>query len=113
MRAHGLRFASGGGLPTEQEKTILSACLATLPSLGRDFMESSSKQTIQVEGVVTQVLPGSIFEVELPDGHRLRAHLASGFRLSSLRVLPGNRVRIEVSPHNLSRGRIVRVPEDR
>ena len=69
--------------------------------------EANCLEGIRVEGTVTQALPGAVFEVLMSDGQQLRAHVSASFRLHCLRILPGDRVRMEVAPNDWSRGRIV------
>jgi translation initiation factor IF-1 len=64
------------------------------------------KETIEVEGVVTEALPNAMFRVELPNGHKVLAHISGRLRVHYIRVLPGDRVLIELSPYDLKRGRI-------
>ena len=64
------------------------------------------KETIEVEGVVTEALPNAMFRVELPNGHKVLAHISGRLRVHYIRVLPGDRVLIELSPYDLMRGRI-------
>ncbi|HUV45264.1 MAG: translation initiation factor IF-1 [Dehalococcoidia bacterium] len=64
------------------------------------------KETIEVEGVVTEALPNAMFRVELPNGHKVLAHISGRLRVHYIRVLPGDRVLIELSPYDLTRGRI-------
>ena len=64
------------------------------------------KEAIEVEGRVTEALPNATFRVELPTGHRVLAHASGKIRLNFIRVLPGDRVLVELSPYDLSRGRI-------
>ncbi|NQU96736.1 MAG: translation initiation factor IF-1 [Chloroflexi bacterium] len=64
------------------------------------------KEAIEVEGLVTEALPNATFRVELPTGHRVLAHASGKIRLNFIRVLPGDRVLVELSPYDLSRGRI-------
>ncbi len=64
------------------------------------------KEAIEVEGLVTESLPNATFRVELPTGHRVLAHASGKIRLNFIRVLPGDRVLVELSPYDLSRGRI-------
>ena len=66
----------------------------------------SKKETIEVEGVVTEALPNAMFRVELPNGHKVLAHISGRLRVHYIRVLPGDRVLIELSPYDLARGRI-------
>lgn len=64
------------------------------------------KETIEVEGVVVESLPNAMFRVELANGHRVLAHISGRIRVHYIRILPGDRVLIELSPYDLSRGRI-------
>jgi translation initiation factor IF-1 len=64
------------------------------------------KETIEVEGSVTEAMPNAVFRVELANGHRVLAHIAGKLRLNYIRVLPGDRVLVELSPYDLTRGRI-------
>ncbi|MBV9274118.1 MAG: translation initiation factor IF-1 [Verrucomicrobia bacterium] len=64
------------------------------------------KDVIAVEGKVVELLPNSMFRVELPNGHRLLAHISGKMRLHFIRILPGDKVMVEVSPYDLTRGRI-------
>jgi len=64
------------------------------------------KETIEVEGTVVESLPNAMFRVELPNGHRVLAHISGKIRKHYIRILLGDRVLIELSPYDLSRGRI-------
>jgi translation initiation factor IF-1 len=64
------------------------------------------KEAIEVEGKVVESLPNAMFRVELPNGHRVLAHISGKIRLHYIKILPGDRVLIELSPYDLSRGRI-------
>jgi translation initiation factor IF-1 len=64
------------------------------------------KEAIEVEGVVTEALPNANFWVELPNAHKVLAHISGRMRMHYIRILPGDRVLIELSPYDLSRGRI-------
>ena len=64
------------------------------------------QEAIQLEGVVTDVLPSAMFRVDLPNGHSLLATTAGKMRRFRIRILAGDRVTVEVSPYDLSRGRI-------
>jgi translation initiation factor IF-1 len=64
------------------------------------------KDAIEVEGVVKEPLPNAMFKVELPNGHQVLAHISGKIRLNFIKVLPGDRVLVELSPYDLSRGRI-------
>ncbi|MDP2871950.1 MAG: translation initiation factor IF-1 [Bacillota bacterium] len=62
---------------------------------------------IDVEGKVIEPLPNAMFRVELENGHRVLAHVSGKIRLNFIRILPGDRVLLELSPYDLTRGRIV------
>ena len=64
------------------------------------------KETIEVEGVVVEPLPNAVFRVELANGHKVLAHISGKIRLHYIRILPGDKVLVELSPYDLSRGRI-------
>jgi translation initiation factor IF-1 len=66
----------------------------------------AKKETIEVEGVVTESLPNAMFRVELANGHKVLAHISGKMRVNYIRILPGDRVLIELSPYDLSRGRV-------
>lgn len=64
------------------------------------------KESIEVEGVVKDPLPNAMFGVELANGHRVLAHLSGKMRINYIRITPGDRVLVELSPYDLTRGRI-------
>ena len=66
-----------------------------------------AKDAIEMEGVVTEVLPDANFRVELENGHEILAYLSGKMRKFYIRVLEGDRVKCELSPYDLSRGRLV------
>jgi translation initiation factor IF-1 len=66
----------------------------------------AKKEAIEVEGTVVEALPNAMFRVELPNGHEVLAHISGKIRMHYIRVLPGDKVLIELSPYDLSRGRI-------
>ena len=65
------------------------------------------KDAIEVEGTVTEPLPNAMFRVQLDNGHEVLGHVAGKMRRFRIRILPGDRVRVEVSPYDLHRARIV------
>ena len=65
------------------------------------------EEKVAFDGEVVEALPNTMFRVQLENGHPVLAHLAGKMRRSRIRVLPGDRVRVEVSPYDLDRGRIV------
>ena len=66
----------------------------------------AKEETIEVEGKVTEPLPNNMFKVELANGHEILAHLGRDIRIQFVKLLPGDRVLVELSPYDLSRGRI-------
>ncbi|MGE5390425.1 MAG: translation initiation factor IF-1 [Deltaproteobacteria bacterium] len=62
---------------------------------------------IEVEGVVLEPLPNAMFRVELVNGHKVLAHISGKMRMNFIRILPGDKVMVELSPYDLSRGRII------
>ena len=67
----------------------------------------AKEEGIQVEGTVVEALPNATFRVELENGHRLLAHISGKMRMHFIKILPGDKVTVEMSPYDLSRGRIV------
>jgi translation initiation factor IF-1 len=67
----------------------------------------AKEEAIEVEGVVAESLPNAMFRVELANGHRILAHVCGKMRMHFIRILPGDKVRVELSPYDVSRGRIV------
>ena len=66
----------------------------------------SKQDVIEVEGVVNESLPNAMFKVELENGHEVLAHLSGKLRMHYIKILPGDKVTIELSPYDLTRGRI-------
>ena len=66
----------------------------------------SKSDVIEVEGVVTESYPNAMFEVQLPNGHKILAHVSGKMRMNYIRIYPGDKVTIELSPYDLTRGRI-------
>ena len=64
----------------------------------------SREDAIKIEGTVVEVLPNTMFRVELPNGHRILAHISGKMRLNFIRILPGDKVTVEMSPYDLSKG---------
>ena len=65
-----------------------------------------SKDVIEVEGTVIDPLPNAMFNVELANGHRVLAHVSGKIRMNFIKILPGDKVTVELSPYDLTRGRI-------
>jgi translation initiation factor IF-1 len=77
----------------------------TRPSNGEG--EVQKEEAVVLDATVTQALPNAMFEVELDNGHRLIAYAAGRMRRYFIRITPGDRIRVELSPYDLTRGRIV------
>ena len=67
----------------------------------------SKTDVIEVEGTVIEKLPNAMFSVELENGHQILAHISGKLRMNYIRILPGDTVTIELSPYDLSKGRII------
>ena len=66
----------------------------------------SKSDVIEVEGVVTDSFPNAMFEVQLENGHKILAHISGKLRMNFIRILPGDKVTVEMSPYDLTKGRI-------
>jgi len=66
----------------------------------------AKEELIETEGTVIEALPNAMFRVELENGHRVLAHVSGKIRMNFIRILPGDKVKLELSPYDLSRGRI-------
>ena len=67
----------------------------------------SKTDVIEIEGVVVEKLPNAMFKVELENGHIVLAHISGKLRINFIKILPGDKVTLEMSPYDLSKGRIV------
>ena len=67
----------------------------------------SKEEPIEVEGTIVEPLPNAMFRVELEGGHRILAYISGTMRMHYIRILPGDKVKLELSPYDLNRGRIV------
>jgi translation initiation factor IF-1 len=83
------------------------------PPIGRQaissqesFMSKQKEEALEVEGVVTQALANTRFRVEIEGGHQVTAHVAGRMRKHFIRIVPGDKVRVELSPYDLTKGRI-------
>ncbi len=66
----------------------------------------SKEDVIEVEGTVLEAMPNATFKVELANGHQILAHVSGKLRLNYIRIIPGDKVTVEMSPYDLSKGRI-------
>ena len=62
---------------------------------------------IEIEGIVTDALPNAMFNVDIGNGHTILAHISGKLRMNYIRMLPGDKVKVELSPYDLARGRII------
>jgi translation initiation factor IF-1 len=67
----------------------------------------SKEDAIEVAGTVVETLPNAMFRVELENGHRVLAHISGKMRMHFIKILPGDKVTVELSPYDLNRGRII------
>ncbi|HBH86336.1 MAG: translation initiation factor IF-1 [Syntrophales bacterium] len=67
----------------------------------------AKEEPIEVEGKVVETLPNAMFRVELENGHRVLAHISGKMRMHFIKILPGDKVTVELSPYDLTRGRII------
>ena len=67
----------------------------------------AKEDMIEVEGTVIEALPNAMFQVELANGHKVLAHISGKLRMNFIKILPGDKVTVELSPYDLSRGRII------
>lgn len=86
---------------------ILATAYDQRPALpGRCFHVAKTDDVIEVEGTVVEPLPNAMFRVKLDNGHEVLCHISGKVRMYYIRILPGDRVRIAMSPYDLERGRI-------
>ena len=67
----------------------------------------AKEDVIEVEGVVVETLPNTTFKVELENGHQILAHISGKLRMNYIKILPGDKVKVELSPYDLTKGRII------
>lgn len=67
----------------------------------------AKEDVIEVEGIVTETLPNTNFKVKLENGHEILAHISGKLRMNYIKILPGDKVKLELSPYDLSKGRII------
>lgn len=76
------------------------------PDTAREVWNLSKEDVIEVEGTVLEALPNAMFQVELSNGHKILAHVSGKLRMNYIRIVPGDKVTVEMSPYDLSKGRI-------
>ena len=99
----GYNFGSRGAPPRSLLCPGNHLCLERMAS-----SKPSNKDVIEVEGTVSEALPNAMFKVELQNGHAVLAHISGKMRMNFIRVVPGDKVLVELSPYDLKRGRITR-----
>lgn len=73
----------------------------------KEVLRLSKDDVIEVEGTVLEKLPNAMFQVELENGHKILAHISGKLRMNFIRILPGDKVLVEMSPYDLAKGRII------
>jgi translation initiation factor IF-1 len=86
-----------GGRPSRSKKASAEKAAKTA---------TPKEEAIEVEGTIVEPLPNAMFRVELANGHRVLAHVSGKIRMNFIRILPGDRVLVELSPYDLTHGRI-------
>ena len=71
-----------------------------------DTGNTAKEEAIEVEGTIIEPLPNAMFQVELDNGHKVLAHISGKMRMHYIKILPGDRVTVELSPYDLTRGRV-------
>lgn len=72
----------------------------------KDVLSLAKEDVLELEGTVVEALPNAMFQVEFENGHRILAHISGKLRMNFIRILPGDKVTVEMSPYDLTRGRI-------
>jgi len=72
-----------------------------------DSVSLNAKDFIEVQGEVLELMPAASFKVALENGHEIMAHLSGKMRMNKIRILPGDKVKLQISPYDLTKGRIV------
>ncbi len=96
------RYGGGGG-STQRQRRVRPAG-PNGPPPGK--VDETKEQAIEAEGTVVEALPNVMFKVELDNGHHVLGHISGKMRKMYIRIMPGDRVRVELSPYDLNRGRI-------
>jgi translation initiation factor IF-1 len=104
MHGRGVRWARVSDAPPTRRIDIGRQCAYTLRTK-EDFL--AKEEAIEVDGKVKESLPNTMFRVELENGHVILAHLSGKMRKHYIRIVPGDRVKVALSPYDLTRGRII------
>ena len=81
-------------------------CLNNNKKLFKEGNKLAKEDVIEVEGTVVEALPNTNFKVELENGHQILAHISGKLRMNYIKILPGDKVKVELTPYDLTRGRI-------
>jgi translation initiation factor IF-1 len=106
-------MASCHGGVAHAQPSVLAGAAADQHDTNQDYAGRSAEDmpkkdgAIEIEGTVVETLPNAFFRVELDNGHKVLAHISGKMRMHYIRILPDDRVVVELSPYDLSRGRIV------
>jgi translation initiation factor IF-1 len=92
--------------PVRTSRPSASPPYPTDPLPGVFVLPKPKEDAIVLEGTVVEPLPNAMFRVELENGHKVLAHISGKMRMNYIRILPGDRVQVELTPYDLSRGRI-------
>ena len=92
--------------PPSRPAGIASAAQANQQSVPEVHLPKPKEDAIVLEGTVVEPLPNAMFKVELENGHKVLAHSSGKMRMHRIRILPGDRVQVEITPYDLTRGRI-------
>lgn len=74
---------------------------------GSNTQGGSSKEFIEIDGTVEELMPSATFRIKLENGHFILAHLAGKMRMNKIRLLPGDKVKVQMTPYDLTKGRII------
>ncbi|MHB8276598.1 MAG: translation initiation factor IF-1 [Candidatus Humimicrobiaceae bacterium] len=85
---------------------MINYLFAFFLSIKEDII-SEKEEIIEVEGTILEALPNAMFRVELENGHKVLAHISGKMRMHYIKILPGDTVRVELTPYDLTRGRII------
>jgi translation initiation factor IF-1 len=105
LGARSIECSTGPGVP---QSSIVCGVVTRVAKKNKEKSSSSAKEEgIQVEGTVTETLPNAMFRVKLENSHEVLAHISGKMRMHYIRILPGDKVLVELSPYDLTRGRVV------
>jgi translation initiation factor IF-1 len=89
-----------------ENQRMRSGCCRRAPRSRRRYVNLAKDDVIELEGVVVESLPNTLFQVDIGNGHMILAHISGKLRMNFIRILPGDKVTVQMSPYDLTRGRI-------